>query len=96
MIDTEFGVPGDNVGRIDIMDSYSFISVPLKEAEMILDAFNNIKKEGGFATVRVERASEDKNADRYPKSNNRGSSSRGGYKGKPRSGNGGGYKGKRD
>lgn len=88
MIDQEFGVPGSNVGRIDIMDSYSFISVPMKEAEMILEAFHDIKKGGGHATVRVERASEDKNADRYPKSNNRNSGSRGGYKGKPRAGNG--------
>jgi len=87
MIDTEFGVPGDNVGRIDIMDSYSFISVPMREAEMILDAFNQIKKEGGFATVRVERASEDKNADRYPQNKGKGSASRGGYKGSKREGN---------
>jgi len=98
MIDTEFGVPGGNIGRIDIMDSYSFISAPLKEAEMILDAFNDIKKKGGFSTVRVEKASEDKHPDRYASGNNRDSSKRGGYKGKPRAGNKGpgGYKGKKD
>jgi len=78
MIDNEFGVPGDNVGRIDIMDSYSFISVPMREAEMILEAFHDIKKQGGFATVRVERASEDKNADHYPRNKGKGSSPRGG------------------
>lgn len=80
MINTEFGVSGDNIGRIDIMDSYSFISVPMREAELILDAFKNIKAQGRFATVRVERASADKNTDRYPQNKGKGSASRGGYK----------------
>ena len=56
MIDTEFGVPGSAVGEIDIMESFSFISVPLKEAEMILDAFHAAKKKGIRPSVRIERA----------------------------------------
>lgn len=66
MLDTEFGVPGDNIGRIDIMDSYTFISAPMEEAEQILESFQAIKDSGGFATVRVERASEEKNPNRRP------------------------------
>ena len=91
IVDNEFGVAGHHVGRIDIMDSYSFISVPMDEAEVILDAFANIKKQGGFATVRVERASEDKNADRYPGNKGKGSRPRGGGKSN-RSGKGNGEK----
>ena len=80
IIDNEFGVSGDKVGRIDIMDSYSFISVPLKEAEVILDAFHDIKAQGGYVTVRIERASADKNTDRYSKNKGKGSVPRGGKK----------------
>lgn len=60
MIDLDFGVSGKHVGQIDIMDDYSFISVPLKEAETILDSFNEMKK-NGRPPVRVERAEASKN-----------------------------------
>ena len=56
MIDNSFGVSGSAVGQIDIMDDYSFITVPLAEAETILDAFHAMKARGEFAPVRVERA----------------------------------------
>ncbi len=55
MIDKDFGVPGKAIGDIDIMSDYSFISVPLKEAEQILDAFHAMKKKCR-PPVRVERA----------------------------------------
>ncbi len=59
MIDNDFGVPGKFVGDIDIMEAYSFITVPLKEAETILDAFHSIKKDHR-PPVRVERATQGK------------------------------------
>ncbi len=88
IIDQEFGVAGHHVGRIDIMDSYSFVSVPMNEAEQMLEAFADIKRQGGFATVRVERASEDKNADRYPQNKGKGSKPRGGKSNRKDRGNG--------
>jgi ATP-dependent RNA helicase DeaD len=60
MIEKDFGVSGRMVGDIDIMDSYSFISVPLREAEVIMDAFHAMKKKGKFAPVKVERAQHNK------------------------------------
>lgn len=56
MIENEFGVNGKAVGNIDIMESFSFISVPLKEAEEIMDAFHDMKRSGVRPSVRVERA----------------------------------------
>ena len=56
MIEHDFGVPQHVIGDIDIMDSYSFITVPLKEAEEIMDAFHAMKKKKR-PPVRVERAS---------------------------------------
>lgn len=60
MIDKDFGVSGSDVGAIDIMDDYSFITVPLEQAETILDAFHAMKARGEFAPVRVERAEHNK------------------------------------
>jgi len=57
MIEQDFGVSGRAVGQIDIMDSYSFISVPFAEAETILDAFHKKKNR---SSVRVERAEHSK------------------------------------
>ncbi len=57
LIEDEFGVSGKKVGRIDIMDSYSFISVPLEEAEIILESFEAMKHQK--PKVRVERATEE-------------------------------------
>ncbi len=76
MIDNDFGVSGSSVGEIDIMDTFSFITVPLKEAETILDAFHSMKKDSK-PPVRVERASQGKK---------KGGSSRGGRHGGGRSG----------
>ncbi len=59
MIEQDFGVQGHVVGDIDIMESYSFISVPFKEAEIIMDAFHALKKKRR-PPVRVERAAEGK------------------------------------
>ncbi len=75
MIDNDFGVPGKSVGDIDIMEAYSFISVPLKEAETILDAFHTMKKDRR-PPVRVERAAQGKR---------KGGSHRGKRKGRRRS-----------
>lgn len=60
MVENEFGVPGSSIGKIDIMDSFTFISAPLKDAEAILDAFHRAKREGGRPSVRIEKASNPK------------------------------------
>lgn len=62
MIEKEFGVSRQSIGDIDIMEEYSFISVPFAEAEMILDAFHSMKRKRR-PSVRVERASQAKNND---------------------------------
>jgi len=82
MVEKEFGVAGSVIGKIDIMDSFTFISAPLEQAEQILDAFNQAKRNGERPSVRVEKASN-------PKS--RGA---GGGRGQARYGrkNGGGYR----
>jgi len=59
MIEKDFGVSGKLVGDIDIMNDYSFISVPFPEAETILDAFHEMKKKRR-PPVRVERVAKDK------------------------------------
>jgi ATP-dependent RNA helicase DeaD len=56
MIEKDFGVSGSLVGDIDIMNDYSFVSVPFPEAETILDAFHAMKKDKR-PPVRVERVS---------------------------------------
>ncbi len=86
MIDNDFGVKGDVVGEIDIMDKFSFVSVPLAEAEIIMEAFQQMKKGGQRPPVRIERAQGGKN----------GGGGRGGSRGRGgnrRGGNRGGYKG---
>jgi ATP-dependent RNA helicase DeaD len=83
MIEKDFGVSGRSVGDIDIMDSYSFISVPLKEAEIILDAFHGMEKNGERPPVRIERAAAGK-GDGGSRGGDRGGRSgggRGGYRG---------------
>ncbi len=56
MIEKDFGVSGKLVGDIDIMNDYTFVSVPFPEAETILDAFHEMKKKQR-PPVRVERVS---------------------------------------
>lgn len=75
MVEKDFGVAGKVVGDIDIMDSYSFITVPFIDAEAILDVFHQTKKKGKPA-VRVERVAHEKKG-------------RGGHRGKKRPGKGG-------
>ena len=60
MVENEFGVAGSSIGKIDIMDSFTFISVPLEQAEKILDAFHRAKRNGERPSVRVEKASNPK------------------------------------
>jgi ATP-dependent RNA helicase DeaD len=60
MVENEFGVAGSTIGKIDIMDSFTFISAPLEQAEQILDAFHRAKRAGGRPSVRVEKASNPK------------------------------------
>lgn len=61
MIEKEFGVAGSFIGRIDIMDSFSFVSAPLQQAEEILEAFYQAKRKGIRPSVRVEKAATTKN-----------------------------------
>ncbi len=55
MIEKNFGVSRQLIGDIDIMESYSFITVPLAEAEVILDAFHASQKKRR-SPIRIERA----------------------------------------
>lgn len=66
MIEKDFQVPGHTVGAIDIMESFSFITVPLQEAEMILDAFHAMKKKKR-PSVRIERAANEKRSGGRPR-----------------------------
>ncbi len=59
MIEKDFSVAGSVVGDIDIMDSYSFISVPFAESKIIMDAFQIMKRKSRPA-VRIERAARGK------------------------------------
>ncbi len=66
MIEKDFGVSHEYVGEIDIMQEYSFITVPLAQAEIILDAFYALKKKKR-PSVRIERASDTKKSPRKKK-----------------------------
>ncbi len=59
MIEKDFGVSGSIVGDIDIMDSYSFISVPFAESKIIMDQFQIMRRKSRPA-VRIERAAHGK------------------------------------
>lgn len=54
-IEDETGVDQRIIGDIDIFDVFSFINVPFKEAELILDVFKSKKK---HSRVVVEKASD--------------------------------------
>ncbi|HEY5713818.1 MAG TPA: DEAD/DEAH box helicase [Candidatus Gracilibacteria bacterium] len=96
MIEKDFGVPGKMVGDIDIMEGYTFISVPLQQAEQILEAFHSLKGKGR-SEVRVERAAQGKRKDgassgrgkRPERGGPRGGGSRGGKPGFSRGGGAG-------
>lgn len=50
----ESGVPGRLVGSIDMYDKYTFVEVPREQADMVLDAMNNVKIKG--RSVHMEKA----------------------------------------
>ena len=52
----ESGMPGKLVGAIDMMDNYTFVEVPAKHADKVLNAMNNVKIKG--RTVNIEKANE--------------------------------------
>lgn len=69
----ESGMPGKLVGSIDMMDNYTFVEVPAKHADKVLNAMNNVKIKG--RTVNMEKAndgggrkrkSKDRKPDRKP------------------------------
>ncbi len=55
MIENDYGVSGRSVGKIDIMDTHSFVSVPDSDAETILSAFSKNDKRSR-SKLRIERA----------------------------------------
>ncbi len=55
MIENDYGVSGRSVGKIDIMDTHSFVSVPDSDAETILSAFDKNDKRSR-SKLRIERA----------------------------------------
>lgn len=52
----ESGMPGKLVGAIDMMDNYTFVEVPAKHADKVLNAMNNVKIKG--RTVNIEKAND--------------------------------------
>ena len=53
MLCQEGGVAGKNIGRIRMMDKFSFIDVAPKVADKILKGVNGVEVEGG-RTMRAE------------------------------------------
>lgn len=51
----ESGIPGKLVGEIDMLESYTFVEVPKKHADKVLEAMENVKIKG--RTVNIEKAS---------------------------------------
>jgi ATP-dependent RNA helicase DeaD len=70
MIEKDFNIEGSVVGDIDIMDSYSFISVPFAESKIIMDQFQIMKRKSRPA-VRIERAARGKQSGGRNKNNSR-------------------------
>lgn len=52
----ESGMPGKLVGAIDMMDNYTFVEVPAKHADKVLNAMNNVTIKG--RTVNMEKAND--------------------------------------
>ncbi len=50
----ETGIPGKLVGSIDMLDNYTFVEVPSKYADRVLDAMKNVSING--RTVNMEKA----------------------------------------
>lgn len=50
----ETGMPGRLVGSIDMYDKYTFVEVPGEQADIVLDAMNNVKIKG--RSVHMEKA----------------------------------------
>lgn len=50
----ETGMPGKLIGTIDMYDKYTFVDVPKKQADVVLDAMNRAKIKG--KNVHVEKA----------------------------------------
>jgi len=62
LIKEKTGIGSQLIQNIDIFDNYSFITVPFKEAEMILEAF--IKRESGKKIV-IQKAIDKKNKKKH-------------------------------
>ncbi len=51
----EAGVPGHDIGPIDIQDRFSLVSVPAERAEEVINAMRNVAIRGKKVTLRRER-----------------------------------------
>lgn len=68
LINNETKVPGGKINEVKVMDSYSFLSVPFKEAEIILKAFKSQKDKKRPVVQRAEEnRSKSKKRDRNRK-----------------------------
>lgn len=54
----EVGIPGKNVGTIDIYDKYTFVEVPKQNAKKVLEKMKNIKIKGN--KINIEQANKRK------------------------------------
>ena len=95
-IEEEFGIKKSHIGAVDIFDTFSFVSAPFKEAEIILAEFENKK---GSMKVKIEKAADKKGGGggggrRKPSGGGRSGGGKGGYGGKSSGGKsyGGGKK----
>jgi ATP-dependent RNA helicase DeaD len=56
----ETGIPGDLIGSIEIYDKFSFVEVPKREAEKVIDVMNRSMIKGKAVNFEVA-----KSKDRY-------------------------------
>ncbi|MBN1649029.1 MAG: DEAD/DEAH box helicase [Spirochaetales bacterium] len=57
LIERQSGVKSSLIREIDIYDNFSFVTVPFKEAEIILERFVRSKRKSSFTVVRADRKS---------------------------------------
>ncbi len=52
----ETGISGDNIGSIEIFDKFSFVEVPKKDAEKVIDVMNRSQIKGKPVNIEVAKA----------------------------------------
>ena len=55
LIEKKAGVKGDKIRDVKVLDTFSFLTVPFKEAEVILDVFRTKNRGKKPMVVRAEK-----------------------------------------